>query len=153
MGHKISKSSLVFKALSQNTTSSGTIATSSLFSADNHQQTKQQLQQYRTIVTNLSDGDAVSKFGEINEKSILYFTATWCPPCKMISPIYSKLSDENKNISFGKVDIDDNQDSAMKFEISAVPTFIFLHNGDIKARVSGADQVQLEANIKELDGF
>ena len=42
-------------------------------------------------------------------KQILYFTASWCPPCKMIAPIYASLAETYPAVAFGKIDIDDNQ--------------------------------------------
>ncbi|KAL3783899.1 hypothetical protein ACHAW5_007043 [Stephanodiscus triporus] len=101
-------------------------------------------------VTVLSDGDAVAKFRAVNPKSIMYFTATWCPPCKMISPIYTTLSETYPDVAFGKIDIDDNQDSAMEFKISAVPTFVFSRGEATVNKFSGADKAQLEKFVKEL---
>jgi thioredoxin-like negative regulator of GroEL len=53
-------------------------------------------------------------------------------------------------VSFGKIDVDENADAAMEYEITAVPTFIFSNGEDVE-RFSGADPSQLEALIKELD--
>ena len=69
-------------------------------------------------VFNLSDEEAVDKFRTINDKSILYFTATWCPPCKAIKPVYEKMSKDHPEVAFGKVDIDDNAEAAAKYEVS-----------------------------------
>jgi len=65
-----------------------------------------------SAVVNLSDLDAVTKFRNINSKSVVYLTATWCPPCKMISPIYDELSKDDAfhQVAFGKVDVDENQE-------------------------------------------
>lgn len=101
-------------------------------------------------VTVLDDGEAVAKFRTVNPKSVLYFTATWCPPCKMISPIYATLSETYPNVAFGKVDIDDNQNSAADFKISAVPTFVFSRGEETVNKLSGADKVQLEKFVREL---
>eukprot|EP00554_Chaetoceros_debilis_P012879 CAMPEP_0194114180 /NCGR_PEP_ID=MMETSP0150-20130528/19206_1 /TAXON_ID=122233 /ORGANISM="Chaetoceros debilis, Strain MM31A-1" /LENGTH=134 /DNA_ID=CAMNT_0038804305 /DNA_START=99 /DNA_END=503 /DNA_ORIENTATION=+ len=102
-------------------------------------------------VINLSDGSAINKFEDIKKKRILYFTAVWCPPCKMIKPVYTKLAKEYPEIAFGKVDIDEAQDAAMDFEISSVPTFIFFNDKDTIGRFSGADENQLENLIKNLE--
>ena len=107
--------------------------------------------QRRSIVTTLSDEKSVEKFRIINAKSILYFTATWCPPCKTISPIYDKMSDEFPSVAFGKVDVDDNADAAIDFEISAVPTFVLFEGEQAKAKFSGADAGKLKEMIMELD--
>ena len=57
----------------------------------------------------LDTTDAVTKFRVDNPKSVLYFTATWCPPCKMIAPIYTSLAETYPTVAFGKIDIDNNQ--------------------------------------------
>ena len=80
----------------------------------------------------------------------MYFTATWCPPCKMISPIYDELSNKYPEVGFGKIDVDDNQDAAMEFQISAVPTFVFSKGGEAVNKFSGADKDQLEKLVQEL---
>eukprot|EP01082_Thalassiosira_pseudonana_P012946 g11775.t1 g11775 contig6:568758-569138(-) len=108
-------------------------------------------QQRCMSVIKLSDNDAVDKFRTINQKSVMYFTASWCPPCKMISPIYDKLAEKYTSVAFGKVDVDDNQDAAMEFQISAVPTFVLSKGAEAVNKFSGADQVQLEKLIKDLD--
>jgi thioredoxin 1 len=66
-------------------------------------------------------------------------------------PVYEKFAEDYKNVSFGKIDIDENGDAAEKYEITAVPTFIFSNGEDVMERFSGADPNQLEALIKELD--
>jgi thioredoxin 1 len=102
-------------------------------------------------VINLSDLDATATFRQVNKKSILYFTATWCPPCKAIKPLYEKMAKEYPDVAFGKVDIDDNGDAATEHNISAVPTFIFFDGEDVIERFSGADSQTLESLVKNLD--
>jgi len=106
-------------------------------------------QRWMSVIT-LSDADAVDKFRTINSKSVMYFTATWCPPCKMIAPIYTELAKNYPDVAFGKVDVDDNQDAAMEFQIQAVPTFVFSKNKESVNKFSGADKDQLEKFVKEL---
>lgn len=70
-------------------------------------------------------GDS-QKFKDIisgDGNKILYFTATWCPPCKKIAPVFEKMSKEFTNTTFVKIDIDDFQDLAQEYRISSVPTF------------------------------
>jgi len=102
-------------------------------------------------VTTLSDSEALEKFRMLNHKSILYFTASWCPPCKMIGPVYESLSDKYADVAFGKVDVDDNSDAAVDFEISAVPTFVIFEGEHATEKWSGADGDKLERHVKYLN--
>jgi len=110
-------------------------------------------QQTRSFaVVNLSDESAVEKFRNINSKSVLYFTASWCPPCKAIAPVYEELSKKYEGVSFGKVDVDDNSDAALDFEISAVPTFVLFDGEHAIEKFAGADPAKLEEKIIDLQG-
>jgi len=99
----------------------------------------------------LDNQEAVEKFRLVNSKSILYFTATWCPPCKAIKPIYEEMSDKYPNIAFGKVDVDENSNTALDFEVNAVPTFVLFDKDDIVAKFPGADAAKLEQQVQDLD--
>lgn len=67
---------------------------------------------------------------------VLYFTASWCPPCRMIAPAFQKMSEEFSSIEFIKIDIDDYGDAASGYDVRSVPTFIFLKGPAIKSQVS-----------------
>ena len=56
--------------------------------------------------------------------------ATWCGPCKMLSPVIDELSRELENVNFVKVDIDQSMDLAQKFKIVSVPTLKVFKNGE-----------------------
>jgi len=101
-------------------------------------------------VITLSDDKSVEKFRVINSKSILYFTATWCPPCKAIKPVYESLSKDHPEVAFGKIDVDDNPDAALDFQIRSVPTFLFFNRDEVISKFSGADRSQLEEQIIAL---
>lgn len=112
-------------------------------------------QQQRAVryfsVINLSDESAVHKFHHINHKSILYFTAQWCPPCKMIKPIYEKMANEYvDSVAFGKIDVDENEDAAVEYEITSVPTFVLFEGQNAIDRFSGADAEKLGQLVKDL---
>lgn len=102
-------------------------------------------------VINLSDESAIEKFRAINSKSVLYFTATWCPPCKAIAPIYEEMSKRYPDIAFGKVDVDENADASLDFEVNAVPTFVLFDGEVATEKFSGADKDKLEKKVMELE--
>ncbi|XP_033890742.2 thioredoxin-like isoform X1 [Acipenser ruthenus] len=74
---------------------------------------------------------------------IVDFTATWCGPCKMISPVFEKLAEEHKDVVFLKVDVDDAQDVAEMCKVSSMPTFQFFKNGQKVEEFSGANKDKL----------
>ena len=73
---------------------------------------------------------------EINKKSktlIVDFWAEWCGPCKLLSPIIEELATELEDqVTFGKVNLDSNQDLAMKFSIRSIPTLLMFKDGELK---------------------
>jgi thioredoxin-like negative regulator of GroEL len=71
-------------------------------------------------------------------KTIYYFTADWCQPCKRTRPIVEDLSREQTAAMFQVIDVDDNSSLANKFMIQSIPTFILFENGIEKNRITGA---------------
>lgn len=83
---------------------------------------------------------------------ILYFTATWCGPCRFISPVYTSCATNYPKSVFLKVDIDEARDVAARWNISSVPTFFFIKNGKEIDKVVGADKGALEKKIAQYAG-
>merc|ERR1712128_366360 len=70
---------------------------------------------------------------------VVDFHATWCGPCKMIAPHLEEMSRTMDDVVFLKVDVDDCEDIAAKYEITAMPTFIFLKSKSKVADLMGAN--------------
>ena len=68
---------------------------------------------------------------------LLDFFAPWCGPCQMLGPIVEQLAEENPQYKICKINIDEEEDLAIRFKIRAVPTLVVMENGEIKERVSG----------------
>nr|WP_320020879.1 thioredoxin [uncultured Draconibacterium sp.] len=67
------------------------------------------------------------------------FWAVWCGPCRMIAPIVEEMSAEYEGKAvIGKVDVDNNQDVAMKYGIRNIPTVLFVKNGEVVDKQVGA---------------
>jgi len=66
------------------------------------------------------------------------FYADWCGPCKMTSPIIEELSEEMKDISFTKVNVDENQELAGQYSVFSIPTFIIFKDGKPAHQFVGA---------------
>eukprot|EP00735_Rhodelphis_limneticus_P004329 TRINITY_DN15905_c0_g1::TRINITY_DN15905_c0_g1_i1::g.22537::m.22537 TRINITY_DN15905_c0_g1::TRINITY_DN15905_c0_g1_i1::g.22537 ORF type:complete len:188 (-),score=23.02,sp/O97508/THIO_HORSE/46.53/2e-26,Thioredoxin/PF00085.15/3.1e-27,Thioredoxin_8/PF13905.1/1.7e-06,Thioredoxin_2/PF13098.1/3.6e+03,Thioredoxin_2/PF13098.1/1.8e-05,Thioredoxin_9/PF14595.1/4e-05,Thioredoxin_7/PF13899.1/0.00037,TraF/PF13728.1/0.0012,AhpC-TSA/PF00578.16/0.0022,Redoxin/PF08534.5/0.011,Glutaredoxin/PF00462.19/0.023,DUF836/PF len=84
-----------------------------------------------------------------NNLVVAYFTASWCGPCKMIAPAIDEFSKTYSNVTFLKIDVDQNDDLAASFNISAVPSFHFLKNGKSVDVRMGADRKAIEQAIKD----
>lgn len=67
------------------------------------------------------------------EKLVLVdFWATWCGPCQMLAPVLAEFAEEHKDkIKVGKVNVDEQRDLAIKYNITSIPTLILFKNGEI----------------------
>ena len=70
---------------------------------------------------------------------VVDFWATWCGPCRMVSPIISELAEEyDGKIVVAKCDVEENEDLAMDFGIRNIPTILFFKNGEVVDKLVGA---------------
>ena len=70
-------------------------------------------------------------------KVVVDFFATWCGPCKMLSPVVDEVSNEISDVKFLKVDVDDNGEIASKYGIMSIPTLIMFKEGKIINKHTG----------------
>lgn len=67
------------------------------------------------------------------------FWAEWCGPCKMIAPVLDELAGEYQGkIKIGKVNVDEHQDLAAQYRVSAIPTLLIIKNGQVAEQMVGA---------------
>ena len=83
---------------------------------------------------------------------VLDFWATWCGPCKMLSPVLDELAAAySDRVRFCKVNVDDEPELPARFGIASIPTLIFFKNGEIlKKTVGYREKDELEETLKEL---
>ncbi len=93
----------------------------------------------------------MSKFGELlksNQLVLVDFHATWCGPCKMLSPILTRVANKVGNaVRVVKVDVDKNQSLAGTLGVRGVPTLILYKDGNLVWRQSGVVQERDLLNI------
>lgn len=65
------------------------------------------------------------------------FFATWCGPCKMLSPILEEIAAGNAGITVAKADVDEVTDLAVQFRVNVVPTVLVFKDGEMKEQFSG----------------
>ena len=96
------------------------------------------------IMSNDFDKEVIS-----SDKTVLVdFYANWCSPCKMMAPIIESIADENESIKVVKVDIDKNQDLAIKYDIMSIPTIMIFKNGVVtKTFIGVTDKSEIEKEL------
>ena len=84
-----------------------------------------------------------------SDKPVLVdFWATWCPPCRMQSPIVDELAEERTDITVGKVNVDEQPGLAEKFDVQNIPTLIIFKGGKaVKVLVGLRSKEQLMAEF------
>ena len=68
---------------------------------------------------------------ESEKRVLLDFWASWCGPCRMLSPIVDEIAEERTDIKVGKVNVDEQQELAATFNVMSIPTLIVLDKGQV----------------------
>jgi thioredoxin 1 len=90
-------------------------------------------------IATLSDNDFDEQISASSEPVIVDFWAEWCGPCKMIAPILEELATEQScKLRIAKLNVDDNPDSARRFDVMSIPTLIVFKDGAPAKRLVGA---------------
>ena len=70
---------------------------------------------------------------------LIDFWAAWCGPCRMVAPVVEELAGEYEGkVKIGKLDVDNNQQTAIKYGVRSIPTLLIFKNGEIKDTIIGA---------------
>jgi thioredoxin len=95
----------------------------------------------------LSDATFAEKIR--NGSIVVDFWAAWCGPCRRIGPIIDELARERSDVTFAKLNVDQNPRTAAQFQVQGIPLLIFFRNGAEAGRVVGAvPKGQIEAAIQ-----
>lgn len=94
--------------------------------------------------------DEFEKIINESKPTIVDFFATWCGPCKMLSPILEKVEEDSKgDFNIVKIDVDESYDVAKKYGIMSVPTMIIFKDGDEQEKIVGLRQKnQIEEAVR-----
>ena len=97
-------------------------------------------------ITSKEEFDSLVKEGLV----LVDFFATWCGPCKMLSPVLEEVANENPNLTVLKIDVDEVGELAARFGIQAIPTLFLFKNGkQIDKRMGYLNKNQLNSFINQ----
>ncbi len=105
------------------------------------------------VLNNIDEFKKVFKECEINSLIVIFYTASWCGPCKYIYPLIEELVVRAPHISIYKVDVDNDGDDEMNKistinNIESMPTFHFYRNNELVDNLSGANKIELLKKVK-----
>jgi thioredoxin 1 len=103
----------------------------------------------KTVV--VTDGNFSNEIEQHSGLSLVDFWAAWCGPCRMVAPVIEQLAGEYEGkLKVGKLDVDSNQQTAMRFNIRSIPSILIFKDGKLVETVVGAvPKAFLERKIQE----
>ena len=95
----------------------------------------------------INNNDFQAEVLEAKETVLVDFWAPWCGPCRMQAPVLEKLAEENPAVKVVKVNVDDNRELAMEYNIASIPTLLVFKDGEA---VNCAVGLQSKSTLEEL---
>lgn len=89
------------------------------------------------MAINVTKSTFQSEVLEAKETVIVDFWATWCGPCKMIAPILEEIGKENIDIKICKVNVDDEEELSVQFNVMSIPTLLIYKAGQVVNKIVG----------------
>mgnify|MGYP001622901404 CR=1 FL=1 len=88
-------------------------------------------------VLNITDTNFESEVLSSEQPILIDFWASWCGPCRMLSPVIDKIADEVSDIKIGKVNVDEQPELARQFGVMSIPTLVVMKNGQVTQQSVG----------------
>jgi thioredoxin 1 len=102
-----------------------------------------------SLIIDVTDATFETEVLESELPVIVDFWAPWCGPCRVVSPILAEINSEREDIRVVKLNVDENQQTAVRYEVLSIPTMILFKDGQIAKKVIGAlPKNRLEAEFE-----
>ena len=89
------------------------------------------------MVENVTD-ETFDEFVNANPVAVVDCWAAWCAPCRFLSPVIEELAREHADVTFGKLNVDENRVIPMKFGVMSIPTLLYFKDGKLVDKTIGA---------------
>ena len=104
-------------------------------------------------ILKITENNFEEKVLQNQKQTLVDFYADWCGPCQMMAQVIEKVANEaSDNMQIGKVNVDENQELAIKYDVESIPTLILFENGEEKKRLLGVrDKQEILDEILKID--
>jgi thioredoxin 1 len=89
-------------------------------------------------ITEVTDANFQAEVLEAESPVLVDFWAPWCGPCRIVAPHLEELNDERENLRVVKLNVDDNPQTAARYEVMSIPTLLLFRNGSVAKKIIGA---------------
>src|SRR3954470_5366199 len=100
-------------------------------------------------LSEVTDTNFQAQVLEADGPVLVDFWAPWCGPCRVVAPVLEEIAGERQDLRIVKLNVDENQHTAAKYEVLSIPTMILFKNGAVAKKVIGAyPKKRLEAELE-----
>jgi thioredoxin 1 len=100
-------------------------------------------------ITDVTDDNFDLEVLDSDTAVLVDFWAPWCGPCRMVAPVLAEINSEREGLRVVKLNVDENQQTAVRFEVMSIPTMIMFKDGQVVKKLIGAQpKARIEAELE-----